>query len=125
MIRAELNAILCSDVPDGDFSAFCPDDPKCFSCALQLIVGVHNHGGGESFQLTICTPQWLEENYPEEDIVIGKNLLIVFDFNRPRIVQWFNHFIERCTGETWADIAKQISYIGVWEFEDYQPYSDH
>src|SRR5258708_1895903 len=116
MIRAELNAILCSDVPDGDFSAFCPDDPKCFSCALQLIVGVHNHGGGESFQLTICTPQWLEENYPEEDIVIGKNLLIVFDFNRPRIVQWFNHFIERCTGETWADIAKQISYIGVWEF---------
>jgi hypothetical protein len=121
MIRAELTAILCSDVPDGDFSAFRPDDPSCFSCALQLMGGVHNQGGGESFQLTLCTPQWLAQNYSEADVVIGKNLLIVFDFNYPRILQWLNRYIEGCTGETWGDVARKISHIASWEFEDYQP----
>src|SRR4051794_8338055 len=103
MIRAELTAILCSVVPDGDFSKFHPDDPGCFSCALQLLVGIQNQGGGESFQLTVCTPQWLAANHSKDDIVIGKNLLIVFDFQYAHIVQWLHRYVERCTGETWAD----------------------
>jgi hypothetical protein len=124
MIRAELTAILCSDEPNLDFSAYRPDDPTNFSCALQLLVGIHNQGGGESFQLTVCTPQWLIENRSEDGIIVGKNLLIVFDYNYPRIVQWLNRYVERCTGETWSDVAKRLSYIGNWEFEGYQPYSD-
>lgn len=123
MIRAELTTILCSDEPNRDFSAYRPDSPTNFACALELLVGVHNQGGGESFQLTVCTPQWLVENHASDDVVIGKNLLIVFDYNYPRIVQWLNRYIERCTGETWQDVAKRISYIGSWEFENYQPYS--
>lgn len=121
MIRAKLNAVLCSDEPSGDFSAYHPDDLNSFSCTLQLLVGTHNQDSGESFQLTLCTPQWLVEHYTEDDIVIGKNLLIVFDFNYPRIVQWLNRYIERCIGDSWADVAKKISYIGSWEFEDYRP----
>ena len=76
-----------------------------------------------SFQLTICTPQWLIENYAADDIVVGKDLLIVFDYNYPRIVQWLNRNIERCTGETWEEIAQKIKYIASWEFDAYQPFS--
>ena len=47
MIRAELTANLCSDEPNGDFAAYHPDNPTCFSCSLQILVGVHNQGGGE------------------------------------------------------------------------------
>jgi hypothetical protein len=121
MIRAELTRILCSDVPNGDFSEFHPDDPACFSCALQLLVGIHNQGGAESFQLTLCSPQWLAQNHAQEDVIIGKNLLIILDFNYPRIVAWLNHYIERCTGETWLDLVKPLTRIAHWEFDDYQP----
>ncbi len=124
MIRAELNAIMCPDAPNGDFSAYHPDNPTSFSCFLQLLVGIHNQGGGESFGLTLCTPQWLVETHSQEDIVIGKNLLIVFDYNYPHIVQWLNRYIERCTGETWQDVAKRVSALGHWEFEDYQANSE-
>ena len=122
MIRAELKAIYCSDEPNLDFFAYRPDNPTCFSCALQLIVGVHNQDGGESFQLTVCTPQWIIENHSEDYVLVGSNLLIVVDYNYPRIVQWLNRYIERCTGETWKDVVKKISYIARWEFENYQPY---
>ncbi len=122
MIRAELTAILCSDEPDGDFSSYRPDNPACFSCALQLIVGVHNEGGGEYYQLTVCTPQWLIENHAEDDVIVGRNYLIVLDYNYPRIVQWLNRYVERCTGETWKTIDEKLSYIASSEFEGYQPY---
>ncbi len=116
-----MKAILFSDEAHGDFSVYEPDDPKNFSCALQLLVGPHNESGMESFQLTLCTPQWLVENHAEEDIVVGKNLLIVFNYDYARILQWLNRYIERCTGETWNEVAKKVGYIGWWEFEDYQP----
>ncbi|MBX3064001.1 MAG: immunity 8 family protein [Anaerolineae bacterium] len=119
MIRAEIKQILCSDEPNGDFSAYRPEDHVNFSCALQLLIGQHDKDGSESFQLTLCTPQWLVDNHAEEDVVVGRNLLIVFDFNYQRIVRWLNRYIERCTGETWAEVAKRISYIGLSEFEDY------
>jgi len=125
MIRAKIKAIVCSDMPDGDFSAFRPDDPKSFSCGLQLLVGPYHEAGAESFQLTLCTPQWLIDNHPEDNVIVGKNLLIVLEYNYPRIVQWLNRYIERCAGETWQDVAKRVSYIGTWEFDDYIPYSQH
>jgi hypothetical protein len=124
MIRAELTAILCSDAPNGDFSAYHPDNPTSFSCSLQLLVGIHNQGRGESFQLTLCTPQWLAETHAPEDIVVGKNLLIVFDYNYLHIVQWLNRYVERCTGETWEDIVKRVSALGSWEFENYQSHPE-
>ncbi len=124
MIRAELKAVLCADMPDGDFSAYRPDNPHSFSCTLQLLVGPHSQEGQESFQVTLCTPQWLVETHSEQDIIIGKNLLIVLDYNYPHILQWLKRYIERCTGETWIDVAKMVSIIGRWEFEDYQPHSD-
>ncbi len=117
MIRAELKSILCPGEANLDFSAYRPDDPESFSCTLQLLVGGPDDAGAESFQLTLCTPQWLIDHYAEEDIIVGKSLLIVFDFNYPRIVQWLNRYIERCTGETWAEVARRVSYIGNWEFE--------
>ncbi len=123
MIRAEIKAILCIDGPIQDFSEYRPDDPTSFSCTLELLVGPHLEPASETFGLTLCTPRWLIENHGQDDVIIGRNLLIVFDFNRPRIVQWLNRYIERCTGETWEDVARRVSYIGSWEFEDYQSYS--
>ncbi|SRR5258706_14875567 len=117
MIQANLYAISCLDEHNLDFSAYSPENPKSFSCVLQLFVGPHNEGGEESFQLTHCTTQWLIENHSEEDVIVGKDLLIVFDYNYPRIRQWITRYIERCTGETWAEVAKQISCISRWEFE--------
>jgi len=30
-------------------------------------------------------------------------------------------FVERCSGQSWNEVAAKINRIAAWEFEDYQP----
>jgi hypothetical protein len=112
MIQAELHSILYWNEPNQDFSAYKPENPTNFSCDIEVVVGHSNSDDETSLLLRLCTPQWLTENHSEEDVIIGKALLIVFDYNYPRILQWLTRYVERCTGETWDEVATRVVYIG-------------
>lgn len=116
-MRAELKRIHSPDIED--LLQFSPDDPERFSFLLQAIVGPLHKEGEESFDIEVCTPEWLSENHEKNDIVFGRHLLIVFDYNYERIVNKIKSYVEKCEGDTWDKIAEQIGRIGKWEFEDY------
>lgn len=117
-MRAELKNIHCPTV--NDLRYYKPDDPDIFCLLLQIFVGIPGGRGEESFDIEVCTPQWLISNYKKDEIIIGRHLLIVFEFDFERISGKIRQFVDCCCGETWYEIAQKIGRIGYWEFEDYR-----
>lgn len=118
-MKAELKYIHSPDV--FDLKNFQPEESDNFGVLMQLILSPKNTEGEESFDVMLCTPKWLLNNYEKDDIIFGKNYLIVFEYNYERIYEKIISFINNVEGNTWDEVANKISAIGKWEFEDYRP----
>jgi hypothetical protein len=115
---SEVKNIISPDILD--FNAYYPDDYKSFSFLIQVMVGPKGENSSESFDVIVCTPQWLIENREEYDTVIGKGRLIVFKFDLPNILSKIRKIFEGCSGRNWSEIAINLSRYGHWEFENYR-----
>jgi hypothetical protein len=88
------------------------------------MVGPRDGEGQESFDIEVCTPAWLAKVCEKDGFVIGRHVLIVNDFEQARIRKIVVRMIERCSGDTWKEVAEKVGRLGYWEFEDYQPAKD-
>ncbi len=104
-----------------DFNTYRPIDEKSFSFLLTIVVGAKEMPGEELFDIEVCTPQWLMDNHNPGEMVLGKNKLIVFEFDMQRILKQLKKIFGECEGKDWNEIAIKLSRIGHWEFEDYRP----
>jgi Immunity protein 8 len=105
------------DIPLSDYVPILPDN---FGFLVRLIVGEEKMGGEESFDVMLCTPQWLISNCEAADIIIGRHYLIVFEYNYQRIYTKLKSLIEDIEANSWEDIGSIIGRVGKWEFEDYK-----
>jgi hypothetical protein len=103
-----------------DFETYYPEDDECFNFLLSVIVGIKGAKSEESFNVEVCTPKWMMANYPMDDIILGKNKIIVFQYNKENIFKRIKSLFDGRNGNTWEEIALKLSRIGQWEFEDYQ-----
>ena len=117
---SEIKSIISPDILD--FNTFWPTDEQSFSFLITAIVGPRGELVEESFDVHVCTPKWLMDNYNEYDIILGRNKLIVFKFDMQQILTRIKKLFDNCSGEDWSEIAIKLSRIGHWEFEDYQKY---
>ena len=92
-----------------------------FAIQLQTVVGPKGSPGEESFDVTLCTPGWVELQTQSQGIVSGHHLLIVAYYSYDLIYQYISKYLATCTGNTWQEVATKISRLGYWEFEDYNP----
>ena len=116
-MRAALKHVQSPDIVD--LATYCPEEPKKLCFLLQMMVGPAAQEGAESFDVTVCTPQWLAEHCPTDAILVGRHHLIVMEYNFARIHNYVRQLIEACIGETWEQVALQVGRLGKWEFEDY------
>lgn len=107
--------------PDIDIQTYWPEDMQNFSFLLQAMIGPDDSDGEESFDIEVCTPEWLRSQYSSEDIIMGRHLLIVFDYDFDRIKSYISRYCDQCQGENWDEISLKLGRIGRWEFEDYTP----
>lgn len=116
-MTAQIKRLHSPDVTD--LSSYCPEDPECFGFLLQAIAGPKGSPGEESFDMIVCTPQWLTKRHRREDVVVGRSYVIVFEYDFKRLSLFIDRYAERCSGHTWRDVAEKLGRIGIWEFEDY------
>ena len=107
--------------PDVDLEIYEPTNPRCFCLLIQAMFGPENSSGEESFDMLICTPDWLNGELRRQSIINGRNYLIVDGFDLSKIRAFLVDYASKCIGETWQDVATKLSRIGKWEFEDYAP----
>lgn len=99
--------------------AYTPEDKQKFCVIVRVIVGLAGGQGAESFDITVCTPQWLGEQVEREGFVLGLHHVFVKTYDPAQIKKLITKWIERCSGKTWQEVAQKISRIGYWEFESY------
>lgn len=118
-MRAEIKELHCPEVID--LKNFYPSEPDNFCLFIQILVGPSGQKGDEAFNITVCTPKWMEFEYKEREMIFGLYHLIVFEYNYDKIYEKLKKYVERFDEPDWASLAKKIGRIAHWEFEDYKP----
>ena len=118
-MRGQLRRLHSPDV--FNLSAYAPESPRCFSFLLQVMAGPENGDGEESFDVLVCTPEWLSRTHDQSSMVIGRHHLVVFEYNHERLHEFLDEYCRECSGAEWREVAEKIGRLGKWEFEDYIP----
>lgn len=117
-MNAEIKFFHSTDV--YNLELYQPKKEDDFCILLQVMAGPENKEGEESFDITVCTPNWLINNYNKDDIIIGRHHLIVFKYDWLIIKKTIMDYVNNCTGNDWYECALKLSRLGRWEFEDYK-----
>ena len=117
-MRAKLKCLHCPAI--DDLENWSPGE-KPFGIFVQAMIGPSEGPGEESFNLTICTPEWFAANRMESGIVMGSRTLFVSKYDYREIMAYLEEAAQEAEGENWRDIAKSLYWLGEWEFENYRP----
>lgn len=118
-MRAELKSL---HSPDIDLDTFRPDDPSKFGFLLQAMIGPEGEDGAESFDIQVCTPQWLLDRHSQGEcpnVIFGAQMMVVFSYDLSQVLGALKHYCQKCVGKDWQTLASKLSRLGAWEFEDY------
>lgn len=97
-------------------------DPASFGFTARMVVGPLNSSGGESFDVWVCTPEWLAVECQRQGGILDARHHVVVDFgsfDQRALREWLQARVERAEGPTWPELANRLSRLGHWEFEDY------
>ena len=114
-MRARLKSLSSDEIPD--LARFTPTDPSEFAVPLVLEVGPLGLRGKERFELRVVTPRWLEARHGRRGAVPGRGLLLVFEWDLPRLKSFLAKEVERCSGRTWPEVARKVGRLAEWEGE--------
>lgn len=101
-----------------------PDNPAEFAMLARMIVGPEGTPGEESFDITVCTPEWLARACAEVGgIYNARHHLVVNrdEFDQRALRTWLSARVEDVEADTWSEIGERLGRLGYWEFEDYRP----
>lgn len=117
-MRAALNALDFDPDPRS-----LPADPASFAFLARLFVGPDGGlGPGETFDVTVCSPEWLSRQCSKDGIWLGLHHVFVNqeEYNDAALRAWFERRVAAVEGETWADLAVELGRLGGWEFDGYR-----
>jgi hypothetical protein len=115
-VRARLKSLRSDDI--ADLAAWRPPRPADFAVPLVLEVGALGHRGRERFDLLAATPAWLEARHGRGGLVLGAGLLLLFEWDFPRLKAFLAREVEGCSGRTWPEVARQVGRFARWEGAD-------
>lgn len=117
-MRATLKGLHSPDI--DDLENWSPGDEP-FGFLLQAMIGPSDGPGEESFDLTVCTPEWFAAHRMEAGIVMGSRTLFVSAYDYRAVKAFLERAAQRAEGKNWREIAESLSWLGTWEFENYRP----
>ena len=117
MIRAELRYLHSPDV--FDLPNYQPNQADYFCLLIQAMIGPKGESGEESFDFMVCTPQWLTDQISKTGYFLGKNYLLLLNYNYSLIWLVIKQLCDEIEGKDWETVANSLSRYGKWEFEDY------
>ena len=101
------------------------------------LVGPDEGEGAESFQFTLCTPEWFADNISryygsvrdpfslgigEIPIVLGRHFLFVQKYDFGVLEKYVRGYCLSCEGPDWGTVGEKVGRLALWEFEDYRPF---
>ena len=99
-----------------------PSEPAHFLLLARMFIGPSDGPGEESFNVEVCTPQWLDQRCAAEGFVDGRHRVVTTldTFTESGLRSFLTRRVENVHGETWPEVALKVARLGHWEFEDYR-----
>lgn len=119
-MRAQLKSIDSADIVD--FDTYHPADNRCFTFPIEMVIGYEGFDGGDLFQMTVCTPEWIALENWQDIAIAGTALLIVFEYDWPAIQSRIENLVSDHIADDWPKLAQKLSRFAEWQFADYTPY---
>ncbi len=116
-MRAELKDI---HSPDVELNKFFPENPEHFAIFVQLFIGLEGESGSDTFDSYLCSPSGLVELLKDQDILIGRTLIIAREYDYEAVRSRIAKYCSRTLSDTWTEIAQKLLRLGHWEFENYK-----
>jgi len=117
-MKPVLKRLHCPDI--NDIENYIPETPDNFCFLFQILVGVKEREGEESFDTIVCTPNWIVDNFKKGDVIFGYHHIVVTKYDFKAILSKIETYINEIPESTWNEIANKLSLIGKWEFQDYK-----
>ena len=108
-VHAELKAVWTVDYDPLESVKI---NDEAFMVDARLEVGVAGREGADTFDLRVCSPQWLAT---QELPLFGCDLLIVEEFSPERIRHHIAKILSGISGETAVEIMDKVSRFAIWE----------
>ena len=120
MVRAKIRQIVFDRDPRT-----LPADAASFAFGARLMIGPQDGPGEESFDLTVCSPEWLAERCWGGAPMNGLHHVIVDwkSFDERVLRRWLEDRVNVVEAATWQDIADRLCRLGWWEFEGYREHT--
>ena len=98
-------------------------DPAEFSLLARMIVGPADAPGEESFDVTVCSPEWLAMACRQTGGIYAARHHVVVnvdEFDQRALHAWLSARVQEVEADTWPAIGERLGRLGHWEFEDYR-----
>ena len=88
-----------------------------------MIVGPPDTPAEESFDVTVCTPEWLAAACRRVGGIYNArhHLVVNMDqFDQRKLRAWLSARVQDVEAGKWSEIGERLGRLGYWEFEDYR-----
>jgi hypothetical protein len=99
-------------------------DKRLQAASAADVVGPPDTPEEDSFDVTVCTPEWLAKAYSRVGGIYNArhHLVVNFEeFDQRALRAWFSARVQEVEGKTWADIGERLGRLGYRESDDYRP----
>src|SRR5208282_4155055 len=103
VVKPVLRRVHSPDVQS--LEAFAPEKQNYFGILIQAMFGPEDGRGEESFDILVCSPEWIKEKVDKEKIVVGRHYLLVDRFNLHDICNYISTYADSCVGSNWREAA--------------------
>src|SRR5262249_49100243 len=113
-MRAQLKSLDLDPDP-----ATLPGDAAEFALRARMSDGP----GEESFDITVCSPEWLAQACRKVGGIYSPRHHLVVDFegfDERALHAWLAARVQEVQANTWPEVGERVSRLGYWEFEDYR-----
>lgn len=108
-----LKRLMSPDLGAGNFPP-APDDCRVL---IQAEIGPADSDGADTFWFEVCTPKAFERATGSAWL---KGVLLVASFEWKAVEQALQQYLMQCGGDSWDEVARQLSRQLNWEFDNYR-----
>jgi hypothetical protein len=117
-MKAEIKSISLAGL---EINSFWPNAIDDFSVGGDAVIGITGQEGGDIFSFTVCSPKWFAKQNSEKAVFV-RHFIFMNEYDDFALKGLIQELVRNTSGNSWDEIALQLSRYLFWEFEDYEEF---